>query len=82
MAIAHLDDVGKAPRAWHFTKDVPQEQGRWARLKGHEPKHPATAYWIVRCGREIIKNHGDIWSPAAMEMYVAIFRLVMRRRKE
>jgi hypothetical protein len=33
-----------------------------------------SAYWIMRCGKEIMRGHNDIWSLQAMETYAALFR--------
>lgn len=43
----------------------------------HGTEHPwkESAYWIVRCPREIITGHNDIWSQQAMETYAALYRI-------
>jgi hypothetical protein len=48
------------------------------------PSMPDANYWIVSCGSEIIKDHNDVWSETATEMYAGIFRAceVRRRRSE
>ncbi len=40
-----------------------------------------TAYWILRCTKEIIKDHNDIWSQQAMDTYAALYAISRRRRK-
>ena len=37
-------------------------------------------YWIVSCGKELIRDHNDIWSQTAMEMYAGLYRAVESRR--
>ena len=44
------------------------------RYKGQEVTPFKTPYWFVRCEKELIANHGDIWSPQAMDVYAALFR--------
>lgn len=34
-------------------------------------------YWIMNCGKELIANHGDIWSTTTMEMYADLYRLAL-----
>jgi hypothetical protein len=38
-------------------------------------RYKETAYWIVRCPKEIIAGHNDIWSQAAMDTYAALHRI-------
>jgi hypothetical protein len=38
-------------------------------------RYKDTAYWIMQCPKEIIKDHNDIWSQAAMDMYAALHRV-------
>ena len=38
-------------------------------------RYKDTAYWIMRCPKEIIKDHNDIWSQAAMDTYAALHRI-------
>ena len=33
-----------------------------------------SGYWIMRCEKEIIAGHNDVWSQQAMETYVALVR--------
>lgn len=68
-------------RAWKFVTKPPPEEQAWREREGYVPgSNMRTSYWIVRCGPEIIKNHGDVWNVNAMEMYAAIYRLVDKRR--
>jgi hypothetical protein len=46
----------------------------WTREVGRYP-YADTAYWIVRCPKEIIAGHNDIWSQAAMDTYAALHRI-------
>ena len=34
-----------------------------------------TPYWIIRCPKEIIKGHNDIWSQQAMDTYAALYAI-------
>ena len=34
-----------------------------------------TPYWIIRCPKEIIKDHNDIWSQQAMDTYAALYAI-------
>jgi hypothetical protein len=36
-----------------------------------------TQYWALRVDASIIKNHGDVWSPAAYGLYARLFRLAV-----
>lgn len=36
-----------------------------------------SAYWIVRCPKEIIAGRNDIWSRQAMEMYAALYAIAV-----
>lgn len=68
-------------QAWKIDWRVPPEGAEWLKKEGREPVHVVqSAYWILRCGPEIIKDHGDVWNANAMEMYAAIYRLVHQRR--
>jgi len=55
---------GWRPVVW---TQVPAGSGRY--------RYKDTAYWIMRCPKEIIKDHNDIWSQAAMDMYAALHRI-------
>ncbi|HEV2806126.1 MAG TPA: hypothetical protein VGW57_14480 [Chthoniobacterales bacterium] len=41
-----------------------------------------TAYWIIRCTKEIIKDHNDIWSQQAMDTYAALYAISLALRKQ
>jgi len=67
-------------------------RGAW-RLSQHSPSGdqvfyglpPAMRdanYWIVSCGSELIKDHNDVWSDTAMEMYAGVFRACELRRRQ
>ncbi len=45
-------------------------------------KYKDTAYWIIRCPREIIKDHNDIWSQQAMDTYAALYAISRTLRKQ
>jgi hypothetical protein len=51
---------------------------KWSQYEGQRPiawrkNERDNAYWIVRCPRDIIADHNDIWSQQAMEMYAALY---------
>ena len=33
-----------------------------------------SGYWIIRCDKEIIDGHNDVWNMQAMETYAALLR--------
>ena len=41
-----------------------------------------TAYWIIRCPKEVIKNHNDIWSQPAMDTYAALYAISKALREQ
>ncbi len=41
-----------------------------------------TAYWIIRCPKEIIKDHNDIWSQQAMDTYAALYSISLALREQ
>jgi hypothetical protein len=48
----------------------------WTDVKGRYI-YKETAYWIIRCPKEIIAGHNDIWSQAAMDTYAALHRIAL-----
>lgn len=50
-------------------QDVGEEISHGDRL--HAP-HPS-AYWIIRCDKNLINGHNDVWNDRAMQAYGAIF---------
>lgn len=83
LAFLTTKGVGSGPaQGWHITDQVPAWDEAWQKVKGQKPKLDESAYWIMRCPPELIKDHGDVWSDAAMQMYAAIYRLVEKRRME
>jgi hypothetical protein len=81
---------GQGPRQWHITfppetkafQDFSQYKVRgqtfrpvaWEFQAG-QYLHKDTAYWIIRCTKEIIKDHNDIWSQQAMDTYAALYAI-------
>jgi hypothetical protein len=45
-----------------------------AKPLGNAPGARESRYWVLRCGRELIKDHGDVWSENALRLYSALFR--------
>jgi hypothetical protein len=41
-----------------------------------------SAYWIIRCTKEIIKDHNDIWSQQAMDTYAALYAISRAPKKK
>ena len=65
---SHYD--GRRPVVW---TEVPPGSGHY--------RYKDTAYWIMRCPKEIIKDHIDIWSQAAMDTYAALHRISLAAGK-
>ena len=63
--------------AWRLSKKSPGDE--YVR-DGKTPAMRDSSYWIVNCDKELIGGHGDIWSPAAMEMYAGFYRAIEARR--
>ena len=68
---------GDPPHTWHITSTPPDLD--WSTYKGVKPvflgpRAVYSGYWIMRCTKEIIRGHNDIWSLQAMETYAALFR--------
>jgi hypothetical protein len=65
-------------KKWEITRMPPKKDSQWSTYRGIKPLcvDPAvrSCYWIVRCPKEIISGHNDIWSQQAMETYAALFR--------
>ena len=53
----------------------------WTDFKEHKPVQRGD-YFIMRCGGRIIRGHGDIWSPTAMETYAGLIRMTYLLRQE
>jgi hypothetical protein len=51
----------------------------WTKV-GDKYRYRETAYWIVRCPKEIISGHNDIWSQPAMDTYAALHRIALQAR--
>jgi hypothetical protein len=51
--------------AWRL---VNQDPGTPVTLDGLPLAMQKANYWIVTCGKELIRDHNDIWSQTAMEM--------------
>lgn len=63
-------------QAWEVRTSPPEDAGEeWRRYRGQAITLEPSDYWIIRCGRELIRDHGDIWSPTTMEAYTALFRM-------
>jgi hypothetical protein len=65
------------PKVWQITTAPPDP--KWSTYHGYKPlflgrNAVKSGYWIMRCEKEIIRGHNDIWSQQAMETYAALFR--------
>lgn len=61
-----------APLAWKL--DVKPEHEPRPTYEGMVPVTRGS-YWIISCDKRIIRNHGDVWNPRAMELYAALYVL-------
>ena len=77
---------GGAPDAWAL--NMPPEDPankKWSSYGAYRPiawnrDHREIPYWIVRCPKEIIAGHTDIWNIRAMETYAALYRIAEELR--
>lgn len=53
----------------------------WETKSGDYP-YKDTAYWIIRCTKEIIKDHNDIWSQQAIDTYAALYAISLALREQ
>lgn len=85
---AKLNDAGvfftspkptdKVVGSWRVTEAVPEyAKPDWGHVKGLLPIDRKSNYWTIRCPKELIGGHNDIWSSQAMEMYAALYRLAV-----
>jgi len=81
--------IGGKPAAWQLTFP-PAKRTVFDRFSSWHGKRPLvwtdpdrrypykdTPYWIVRCDKELISGHNDVWSQAAMDTYIEFHRLSM-----
>jgi hypothetical protein len=72
---AHISAANGSVRRWKLTLRTAKVDRRWANKFGClEPSR--CSYWFIRCDKRIIRDHNDIWSDTAMEVYAALYRLV------
>jgi len=68
----------KEIKRWKFSlqpADDDKAERKWAKQFG--PLEPnRSSYWFVRCNKRLIRNHNDVWSDTAMQLYAALYRLV------
>jgi hypothetical protein len=66
----------EAQKTWQITTIPPDAS--WSTYHGFKPiflgRPVKSGYWIVRCQKEIISGHNDVWSQPAMETYGALLR--------
>ncbi|HEY3659858.1 MAG TPA: hypothetical protein VGK91_01370 [Candidatus Udaeobacter sp.] len=54
----------------------------WEESKSGVYLYKDTPYWIIRCPKEIIKDHNDIWSQQAMDAYAALYAIALTLRED
>jgi hypothetical protein len=54
----------------------------WSHYGSDIPFPRPSPYWIVQCDKPLIKDHGDVWSDNAMELYMALYDHISRLRGE
>ena len=74
-----LTSTEKSPNAW-LISPAPQLPEKPVTQDGLELAMPESDYWIVSCGKELCKSHGDVWSKTMMEVYAGIYCAVQSRR--
>jgi pimeloyl-ACP methyl ester carboxylesterase len=75
----HVSGDNREASGWTVVDKVPVTGSFHGRTPDPWTKSP---YWFVECDREIIKDHGDIWSPKAMDTYAGLYRLAEMRRRD
>lgn len=74
---AHLSGSGRGPLySWELTRDPAPADVKWANKFGSLVPSRAS-YWIMRCDKDVIRDHNDIWSDTTLEVYAALFRFVL-----
>jgi hypothetical protein len=67
---------GGKQKTWQITRVPPDPE--WSKFHGYKAIASEirirSGYWIVRCEKEIISSHNDVWSQQAMETYAALLR--------
>jgi hypothetical protein len=72
---AHIAGPTGSVKRWKLTLRPSEADRNWGKQFGS--LHPSKcSYWFVRCDGRIIRDHNDVWSDTAMEVYVAFYRLV------
>lgn len=63
-------------RRWTFSLHPPgRAEKRWTEQFGPLEPH-RSSYWFIRCDHRLIRDHNDVWSDTAMQLYAALYRLV------
>jgi len=68
---------GGKTNTWKIVDSPPDP--KWSTYKGLRslssiPNASRSGYWIIRCDKEIIDGHNDVWNVQAMETYAALLR--------
>ncbi len=61
---------------------VDGDSREWSITKSGVYAYKDTAYWIIRCTKEIIKDHNDIWSQQAIDTYAALYAISLALREQ
>jgi hypothetical protein len=72
---AHSSGAKGALKRWKLTLQPAPADRNWGGKFGS--LHPSRcSYWFIRCDKRLIRDHNDVWSNTAMEVYAALYRLV------
>jgi len=66
---ASLDQF-RAADTWWRIKDIPTSSGPFV-MNGDQ----ARGYWVMSAPKEIIRDHNDIFNPAAIDLFAALFKI-------
>lgn len=58
------------------------DDNQWKYYKDVEIAPPDSDYWILRCGPDLINGHGDIWTQTTMDLYTALYRIAILKKKD
>src|SRR5688572_6967265 len=63
-------------RRWTFSLQPPgRKEKDWAEQFGLLEPH-RSSYWFIRCDHRLIRDHNDVWSDTAMQLYTGLYRMV------
>ncbi len=56
------------------TGDGPPNEWKWWRLNYTGNAQARSPFWVVKVPKQILNGHGNIFNPAALDLYAALFR--------